>query len=118
MPTNPSHLSGPPDFGRSFSEEAKMSKRLIFRSVADLTDALIRAKDAHGEFERTLSQPDKAWPYWYAQFMFDEVHGCAGSKCRLARVVTPQTSAPEVPVPEIDGVIQSSTDSTDYWDRH
>ena len=42
---------------------------IVFDSITDLSQALIRAKDAHAEFERGLGAKDSNWPSWYAVYM-------------------------------------------------
>jgi hypothetical protein len=44
-------------------------KPIVFDSIKDLSDALIRAKDAHSEFERRLGAKDYNWPLWYAAYI-------------------------------------------------
>ena len=42
---------------------------IVFDSITDLSDALLRAKDAHSEFERGLGAKDDNWPLWYAAYI-------------------------------------------------
>jgi catechol 2,3-dioxygenase-like lactoylglutathione lyase family enzyme len=47
-----------------------------FASVADLTGALKRASEAHGEHEaRNGGAYNEQWPEWYATYMVAEAHG-------------------------------------------
>jgi catechol 2,3-dioxygenase-like lactoylglutathione lyase family enzyme len=46
-----------------------------FVSVKDLTDALKRAAEAHGEHEKRTGQHDENWPDWYAAYMVAEQTG-------------------------------------------
>jgi len=45
---------------------------IVFDSITDLSEALLRAKDAHSEFERGLGAKDDNWPLWYAAYMARE----------------------------------------------
>jgi len=45
---------------------------IVFDSMTDLSEALLRAKDAHSEFERGLGAKDDNWPLWYAAYMARE----------------------------------------------
>jgi len=45
---------------------------IVFDSITDLSEALLRAKDAHSEFERSLGAKDDNWPLWYAAYMARE----------------------------------------------
>jgi hypothetical protein len=42
---------------------------IVFDSIKDLSDALIRAKEAHSEFERGSGAKDYNWPLWYAAYI-------------------------------------------------
>jgi hypothetical protein len=42
---------------------------IVFDSITDLSKALVRAKDAHSEFERGLGTKDYNWPLWYAAYI-------------------------------------------------
>ena len=42
---------------------------IVFDSITDLSQALLRAKDAHSEFERGLDAKDYNWPLWYAAYI-------------------------------------------------
>ena len=42
---------------------------IVFDSITDLSEALLRAKDAHSEFERGLGATDHNWPLWYATYI-------------------------------------------------
>ena len=44
-------------------------RSIVFDSITDLSDALLRAKDAHSEFERGLGAKDHNWPLWYAAYI-------------------------------------------------
>jgi catechol 2,3-dioxygenase-like lactoylglutathione lyase family enzyme len=49
-----------------------------FYSSADLADALRRAADAHGEYEKQHGGArEETWPEWYAAYMLAEVSGYA-----------------------------------------
>jgi hypothetical protein len=45
---------------------------IIFDSIKDLSDALIRAKEAHSQFERGSGAEDYNWPLWYAAYIATE----------------------------------------------
>ena len=47
----------------------RLPRPIAFDSVADLSQALVRAKDAHSEFERRLGAKDYNWPLWYAAYI-------------------------------------------------
>lgn len=42
---------------------------IVFDSIMDLSQALLRAKDAHSEFERGVGAKDYNWPLWYAAYL-------------------------------------------------
>lgn len=42
---------------------------ISFYSIKDLSDALIRAKEAHSEFEHGSGAKDYNWPLWYAAYI-------------------------------------------------
>jgi len=44
-------------------------RSIVFDSITDLSQALLRAKDAHSEFERSLGAKDHNWPLWYAAYI-------------------------------------------------
>lgn len=46
-----------------------LPRSIAFGSIAELSQALLRAKDAHTEFERGLGAKDDNWPLWYAAYM-------------------------------------------------
>ena len=52
---------------------------IVFDSITDLSQALLRAKDAHSEFERGLGAKDYDWPLWYAAYIAME-QGLAKSR--------------------------------------
>jgi hypothetical protein len=43
-----------------------------YESASDLAQALRRAADAHGEYEKEIGREDSDWPSWYAQYMAKE----------------------------------------------
>jgi catechol 2,3-dioxygenase-like lactoylglutathione lyase family enzyme len=51
------------------------SAATTFNSVSDLSSALRRAEDAHGEHEKRTGQKDANWPDWYAKYMVAEQAG-------------------------------------------
>ena len=50
----------------------RLPRPIAFDSIADLSQALVRAKDAHSEFERGLGAKDYNWPLWYAAYIARE----------------------------------------------
>jgi hypothetical protein len=50
----------------------------IYDSAAQLADALRRAEEAHGRYEKGLGHADPDWPSWYAQHMLDEQSASSG----------------------------------------
>ncbi len=46
-----------------------------YSSSSDLSSALRRAKDAHGEHEKRTGVPDENWLDWYADYMVAEQAG-------------------------------------------
>src|SRR4051794_37573821 len=52
---------------------------IVFDSITHLSKALVRAKDAHSEFERGLGTKDCNWPLWYAAYIAME-QGSAESR--------------------------------------
>jgi hypothetical protein len=57
---------------------------IIFDSIKDLSNALIRAKEAHSEFERGSSAKDYNWPLWYAAYIAMEQGVAEKSASKLA----------------------------------
>lgn len=57
---------------------------IIFDSIKDLSDALIRAKEAHSEFERSSGAKDYNWPLWYAAYIAMEQGLAEKSASKLA----------------------------------
>jgi len=57
---------------------------IIFDSIKDLSDALIRAKEAHSEFERASGAEDYNWPLWYAAYIATEQGVAEKSTSKLA----------------------------------
>jgi hypothetical protein len=50
-------------------KRGRRRRSIVFDSITDLSQALLRAKDAHSEFERSLGAKDYNWPLWYAAYM-------------------------------------------------
>jgi hypothetical protein len=48
-----------------------------FASSTELSAALRRAADAHGEHEKRIGKPDENWPDWYADYIVREQAGKA-----------------------------------------
>ena len=59
-------------------------RSIVFDSITDLSQALLRAKDAHAEFERGLGAKDHNWPLWYAAYIAREQGLAEKSACKLA----------------------------------
>ena len=57
---------------------------IVFDSITDLSQALLRAKDAHSEFERGLDAKDYNWPLWYAAYIAREQGLAEKSASKLA----------------------------------
>lgn len=87
------------------SDTDRRPQSITFGSIADLADALNRAKTAHGEFERGLGQADHNWPLWYAAYIAMEQGLIERPVCKLAQTeiqvqkgpeafITPQTKSP------------------------
>ena len=57
---------------------------IVFDSIKDLSDALIRAKEAHSEFERASGAEDHNWPLWYAAYIATEQGVADKSTSKLA----------------------------------
>jgi hypothetical protein len=81
------------------------SQKIQFESIADLSEALTRAKDALGKFERRLGRPEANWPLWCAEHMAAEQGFLGRTRCGLVKV-TGQVEPP------------SSDPEEDYWSRH
>ena len=47
----------------------RVPRAIVFDSITDLSQALLRAKEAHSEFERGLGAEDYNWPLWYAAYI-------------------------------------------------
>ena len=50
----------------------RVPRAIVFDSITDLSQALLRAKEAHSEFERGLGAKDYNWPLWYAAYIARE----------------------------------------------
>ena len=61
---------------------------IVFDSIKDLSDALIRAKEAHSEFERGSGAKDYNWPLWYAAYIAMEQGSAEKSASKLASSVS------------------------------
>jgi hypothetical protein len=57
---------------------------IIFDSIKDLSNALIRAKEAHSEFESGSGAKDYNWPLWYAAYIAMEQGAAEKSASKLA----------------------------------
>jgi hypothetical protein len=59
-------------------------RSIVFDSITDLSQALLRAKDAHSEFDRGSGAKDYNWPLWYAAYMAMEQGLAEKSTSKLA----------------------------------
>lgn len=50
----------------------RLPRSIVFDSITDLSQALLRAKTAHAEFESGLGAKDYNWPLWYAAYIARE----------------------------------------------
>ena len=64
---------------------ARRPRFIVFDSIADLSQALLRAKDAHSEFEGSLGVKDYNWPLWYAAYIAMEQGLAEESAPKVAR---------------------------------
>ena len=62
----------------------RLRRSIVFDSITDLSQALLRAKDAHSEFERSLGAKDYNWPLWYAAYIAGEQGVAEKSVSKLA----------------------------------
>ena len=69
---------------RGAIKRARPRRSIVFDSVTDLSQALLRAKDAHSEFERGLGAKDFNWPLWYAAYIAMEQGLAEQSASKLA----------------------------------
>ena len=97
-PSSPCYIRAPPN-----------SQEIQFDSIADLSEALTRAKDALGKFERRLGRPEANWPLWCAEHMAAEQGLLERTRCSLVKV--PGKVEPPPADPEADP-------EEDYWSRH
>lgn len=99
-----------------------------FQSIAELADALNRAKEAHGQFERGLGHADTNWPLWYAGFLAME-QGLLGPytpqyavSCGLIHSgADGQVEAPcvnKVESPTVDIASEYAATDQEYWEAH
>jgi hypothetical protein len=65
----------------------RLPQPIVFDSITDLSQALLRAKDAHSEFERGLGAKDYNWPLWYAAYISEVARagGKVGIQARQPR---------------------------------
>jgi hypothetical protein len=91
--------------GLSSPYQNPTTPKIQFVSIADLWEALTRAKKAHGEFERRLGQPDADWPLWFAAYMAAE-QGLLGQTCCALVKTTGQVE------------LSQADSEEDYWSRH
>jgi hypothetical protein len=47
----------------------RLPRPIVFDSATELSQALLRAKDAHSQYERCLGAKDDNWPLWYAAYL-------------------------------------------------
>ena len=51
------------------------SARLTFASAKDLAEALLRAEQAHGQYQAQIGREEPDWPSWYAHYFEREQAG-------------------------------------------
>ena len=51
------------------------SAKLTFASASDLAEALLRAEQAHGQYQAQTGREEPDWPSWYAQYFEREQAG-------------------------------------------
>ena len=81
------------------------SQKIQFESITDLSEALIRANDALGRFERRLGRTEANWTLWCAAQIAAEQGLLGRTRCGSVKVtghVQPPPADPE----------------EDYWSRH
>jgi hypothetical protein len=104
------------------------SPTLTFESIAALADGLIRAKEAHTEYERAYG-PDANWPLWYASYLAMEQgltsspfipKPCSGPQCIPAMAaLPPQIKSAEVDLGKFkDSEGEGEYGEEEYWDAH
>src|SRR5579862_2043963 len=96
---------GPGPSSPYFIRATPNSQKIQFESIADLSEALIRAKDALGKFERRFGRPEANWPLWCAAHMAAEQRLLGRARWGSLKVsghVAPSPADPE----------------EDYWSRH
>jgi hypothetical protein len=52
---------------------------VTFASADELAQALVRAEQAHGQYEKQLGHRDDDWPIWYARFLVEEQNEGSGA---------------------------------------
>ncbi len=62
----------------------RLPRPIVFDSITELSQALLRAKNAHTEFERGLGAKDYSWPLWYAAYIAREQGVAEKSVSKLA----------------------------------
>lgn len=50
----------------------RVTTQTTYDSSSDLSQALLRASQAHGEHEKRTGEYDEQWPAWYAEYMVRE----------------------------------------------
>ena len=73
---------------RSAIRGERRRRPIIFDSIKDLSKALIKAKEAHSEFERGSGAKDDNWPLWYAAYIAMEQGVAENSASKLASSVS------------------------------
>lgn len=96
---------GPGPSSLWYIRAAPNSQKIQFESMADLSQALTRAKDALGRFERRLGRREANWPLWCAAHMAAEQGLLARTGCGSLKVTGPIELPPADP-------------EEDYWSRH
>lgn len=74
------------------------SQKIQFESIADLSEALTRAKDALVKVESRCGRPEANWPLWCAAHMATEQGLLGWTSCdsvKVTRQVEPPPADPE-----------------------
>jgi len=89
---------GPGPSSPYFIRSTPNSQKIQFESIADLSEALTRAKDALGKFESRRGRPEANWPLRCAAHMATEQGLLGWTRCGSVKVtgqVEPPPADPE-----------------------
>ena len=96
---------GPDPSSLCYIRATPNSQKIQFESIADLSEALTRAKNALVKFENRLGRPEANWPLWCAAHMATEQNLLGWTRSGSVKgtgQVEPPPADPE----------------EDYWSRH